>query len=80
MIRLMYRKQINAHYIFMKNHLQEIMFERNLSYGDLSKITKISKSTLYRIANFVQSPTQEIMICIAKGLGLKVIDVFNLDY
>lgn len=63
-----------------KNQLQEIMEKENLSYGDLSKITGVSKSTLYRIANFTQSPTQETMICIARGLGMKVVDIFNLDY
>lgn len=63
-----------------KNNLQEIMNLRNLSYGELSKITGISKSTLYRVSNFLQSPTQDMMISIAKGLKMDVIDVFNLNY
>lgn len=81
MITFTHRKQVNAHYNSMnKNRLQEIMEEREISYGQLSKKTGVSKSTLQRIANFNQSPTQDMMIIIARGLGMKVIDVFNLDY
>lgn len=63
-----------------KNNLQEIMIRKNLSYGELSKLTGISKSTLYRISNFMQSPTQDMMISIAKGLKMHVVDVFNFHY
>lgn len=63
-----------------KNRLQDIMNEREISYGALSKQTGISKSALYKIANFYQSPTQDTMIAIARGLGMKVTDIFNLDY
>lgn len=63
-----------------KNYLQEIMSERKLSYGELSKITGISKSSLFKIANFEQSPTQDTMISIARGLKMEVIDIFNLKY
>jgi len=76
-----HRTKINAHYNSMnKNNLQEIMNRRNLSYGELSKITGISKSTLYRISNFLQSPTQDMMISIAKGLKIDVVDIFNFHY
>lgn len=63
-----------------KNRLQDIMNERQISYGKLSKQTGISKSTIYRISNFYQSPTQEIMIQIARGLNMKVVDIFDLNY
>lgn len=76
-----HRTENDAHYNSMtKNNLQEIMNRRNLSYGELAKITGISKSTLYRISNFLQSPTQDMMISIAKGLKMDVIDVFNFHY
>lgn len=76
-----HRTEINAHYNSMnKNNLQEIMNRRNLSYGELSKITGISKSTLYRVSNFLQSPTQDMMISIAKGLKIDVVDIFNFHY
>lgn len=62
------------------NRLQEIMFEKNITYGELARLTGISGGSLYKISNFYQSPTQNTMISIAKGLGLKVTDVFYLDY
>lgn len=62
------------------NCLQAIMYERKLTYKQLERLTGVSKSTLHRIANFEQSPTQEAMIAIAKGLKMKVTDIFNLDY
>lgn len=62
------------------NSLQTIMKERNLSYSQLARMTGISSSTLQRIAIFEQSPTQKVMIAIARGLRMKVTDVFNLDY
>lgn len=76
-----HRNKINAHYNSMnKNNLQEIMNHKNLSYGDLSKLTGISKSTLFRISNFEQSPTQDMMNSIAKGLKMNVTDIFNFNY
>ena len=63
-----------------RNQLQDIMNKREISYGQLSKKTGISKGTLYKIANFYQSPTQDTMIAIARGLGMKVTEVFNLEY
>lgn len=63
-----------------KNRLQEIIFEKDISYGDLARLTGISKSSLHKIANFCQSPTQDTMISIAKGLNMTVTEIFNLDY
>ena len=81
MLQSYIRKHKEVYYTFMgKNKLQEIIAKKNLSYGKLSKMTGISKSTLFRIANFCQSPTQDMMIIIARGLNMKVTDVFNLDY
>ena len=63
-----------------KNQLQEIMEKKGLSYRELSRITGIGKSTLQRIANFYQSPTQDTMIAIARGLNMDVDEVFNLNW
>ena len=62
-----------------RNRLQDIMNEQEISYGKLSKQTGVSKSALHNIANFYQSPTQDTMIAIAKGLHMKVTDIFYLD-
>jgi transcriptional regulator with XRE-family HTH domain len=62
------------------NSLQTIMRDKNLSYEKLARRCGVSASTIYRIAIFEQSPTQKVMIAIARGLRMKVTDVFNLDY
>lgn len=62
------------------NCLQTIMNEKRITYRELERMTGLSKSTLFRIANYEQSPTQETMISIAKGLEMKVTDIFNFDY
>lgn len=82
MIGFIHRKQTNAHYNSMndKNRLQEIMEKRKISYRKLSRVTGIGKSTLQRIANFNQSPTQDTMIAIARGLNMDVDEVFNLNW
>ena len=56
-----------------RNCLNEIMFERNLSYRQLERM-------IHKICMGDTDPTQTTMILIAKGLKMKVIDVFNLEY
>jgi transcriptional regulator with XRE-family HTH domain len=62
------------------NCLQTIMNEKNITYRELARMTGVSIGTLHKIANFQQSPTQKVMIAIARGLRMKVTDIFNLDY
>lgn len=62
------------------NNLQQILNDKRITYRQLSKITGISVGALHKIANFKQSPTQDTMIAISKGLGMKVTEVFNLEY
>lgn len=62
------------------NHIQKIMYEKRLTYRQLSFLTGVSKSALQKIANGENSPTQKIMVQIAKGLNMKVQDLFDLDY
>lgn len=62
------------------NNIQQIMDDRNITYRQLSKMTGISWSALHKIANFDRSPTQDTMIAIAKGLNMRVDEVFNLEY
>ena len=62
------------------NNIQQIMNDRNLTYRQLSRMTGVSWSALHKIANFERSPTQDTMIAIAKGLNMKVDEVFVLEY
>ena len=64
----------------VKNNLNQIMVERNLSYRQLERMTGVSHSMLNKICMGETDPTQTTMILIAKGLKMKVIDVFDLDY
>ena len=63
-----------------RNCLNEIMVSRNLSYRQLERMTGVSHSMLNKICMEETDPTQTTMILIAKGLKMKVVDVFNLEY
>ena len=56
------------------------MDDRNITYRQLSKMTGISWSALHKIANYDRSPTQDTMIAIAKGLNMRVDEVFIFEY
>ena len=62
------------------NCLQTILEEKRITYRQFAIMTGVSKSTLQRIANYEQSPTHDVMIAIARGLKMKVTDIFYLDY
>lgn len=63
-----------------KNNLEQILIERKLSYRQPAKLTGVSYTMIRLICLEESDPTQSVMIKIAKGLGLKVVDVFVLDY
>lgn len=63
-----------------KNCLQTTMEQKRISYRKLSKLSGVSVGQLYNIANFYSDPTQSTMVAIARGLKMKVSDIFNLDY
>ena len=56
------------------------MVDRNLSYRQLERMTGVSHSMLNKICMNETDPTQTTMNLIAKGLKMKVVDVFNLEY
>lgn len=62
------------------NNIQQIMDNKKITYRQLSKMTGVSWSALHKIANYERSPTQDTMISIAKGLNMKVSEVFDLEY
>ena len=67
-------------YMKGRNCLNDIMVSRNLSYRQLERMTGVSHSMLNKICMEETDPTQTTMILIAKGLKMKVVDVFNLEY
>ena len=64
----------------IKNNLNQIMAERNVSYRQLERMTGVSHTMLNKICMGETDPTQTTMILIAKGLKMKVVDVFDLSY
>ena len=63
-----------------ENMLFEILYEKELTYKELSRLSGISESTLNRIANYATDPKQSTMIAIARALNMDVTDIFNLDW
>lgn len=63
----------------MKVLLGQIMHNKNLSVRQVSIMTGVSKSTINRIVNGQVSPTLDIVEQLAKGLHLKVTDLFESD-
>lgn len=63
----------------MKVLLGQIMYDKNLSARQVSIMTGVSKSTINRIVNGQVSPTLDTVEQLAKGLHLKVTDLFKSD-
>lgn len=55
------------------------MYDKNLSVRQVSIMTGVSKSTINRIVNGQVSPTLDTVEQLAKGLYLKVTDLFESD-
>ena len=62
------------------NILSQIMYENNITYRELSKLSDISISALNNIANFEKEPRQSTMIAIARALDMDVVEIFDLDW
>lgn len=56
------------------------MYERNLSVRQVELMTGISKSTIDRIVNESVSPTLDTLESIAKGLKVRITDLFDSPY
>ena len=59
--------------------LDKIMFEKNLTVRQVSYMTGISKSAISKIQGG-QIPRLDTLENIAKGLGVKITDLFDSDY
>lgn len=63
-----------------KNNLNQIMADRNLSYRQLERMTGVSHTMIHKICMGETDPTQTTMILIARGLKMRVVDIFDLEY
>jgi transcriptional regulator with XRE-family HTH domain len=66
--------------MYAKNRLSIILFEKNMTYRELSRLCGLSISTLNNIANHKTDPKQSTMISIAHALHMDVTDIFCLDW
>lgn len=66
--------------MYEKNRLSEILYEKGLTYRQISKKSGVSKSAINKIANFETDPKQSTMISIARALNMEVTDIFNFDW
>lgn len=64
----------------MKILLGDYMYKRNLTARQVEIMTGVSKSTINRISNSQISPTMDVMEQLAKGLGIKISDLYSSDF
>lgn len=64
----------------MKVLLNEILIKKGISLRQVELLTGISKSALSRICRGEVSPTLEIIEQIAKGLHIKMSDLYDSEY
>ncbi len=64
----------------MKILLGEIMYKRNLTDRQVAIMTGISKSTVSRIANDEIIPRLDTLEKLAKGLHIKISDLYESDF
>ena len=64
----------------MKILLGDIMYERNLTARQVEIMTCVSKSTVSRIANNQIVPRLDTLEELAKGLHIKISDLYESDF
>lgn len=64
----------------MKILLGEYMYKRNLSIRQVEILTNISKSTISRIINKQISPSMDVMEKLAKGLKVRISNLYESDF
>lgn len=64
----------------MKVLLSEIMYQKALSTRQVANMTGVSKATIHRIENEETSPTLDTLELIAKGLRVRITDLFDSPY
>ena len=60
--------------------LNQILDERGLSIREAAALTTVSKSTIHSIRNDELDPKLSTLELLAKGLEVKITDLFESDY
>lgn len=64
----------------MKVLLGEIMYNKNLSVNQVSRMTGIPHTTIVDIKNGRSSPRLDTLEKLAKGLKIRISDLYESDY
>lgn len=64
----------------MKVLLGEIMYNKNLSVNQVSRMTGIPHTTIIDIKNGRSSPRLDTLEKLAKGLKIRISDLYESDY
>ena len=64
----------------MKILLDKIMYEKNLSVRQVAIMAGLSKSAISKIMNGEVSPTLNTLEVIAKGLKIRISDLYESPY
>lgn len=62
----------------MKNNLQKIRWEKNLSQKTLSQKSGVSQSVISSVENGLTTPNLSTALRLAKALGVSVEEIFSL--
>lgn len=62
----------------MKNNLQKIRWEKNLSQKTLSQKSGVSQSVISSVENGLTTPNLTTALRLAKALGVSVEEIFSL--
>lgn len=62
----------------MKNNLQKIRWEKNLSQKTLSQKSGVSQSVISSVENGLTTPNLATALRLAKALGVSVEEIFSL--
>lgn len=76
----MHTKNKRCEIMYEKNVISKILYQNNMSYRELSRLSGISLSSLNDIANFKKEPKQSTMISIARALNMEVSEIFDLNW
>lgn len=64
----------------MKILLGDYMYKQNLTFRQVAVMTGIPKSTISKIVNKGMSPRMDTMEQLAKGLHIKISDLYESDF
>lgn len=71
---------VTAHNKHMKILLDEYMCKHNLKDRQVEALTGVPKSTVNRIRNNLVMPNMDILEQLAKGLNIRISDLYESDY